>query len=127
MTTHLRRVMLFSLLCLTTFATSVSAESDWVLWVSSETEPWLPTFKFYSLAECEQGLRGWIKDNEGFWGKGDPGQRRSGNEGGYGLWSPVANGHAWGVVEDNKTGARRRVELLCLPDTAVPRESRGTP
>jgi hypothetical protein len=98
-----------------------SAEGPWMLWVSSEIEPWFAIQTFPDFSACENGIKHWIEANEGFWGKGDPSQRRSREDGGYGLWSPVIGGHAWGVVEDNKDGAKRRVELQCLPDTVNPR------
>lgn len=113
--------LILAILLLAWLAASASTEDAWVLWVSSEKESWLPTFKFHTLPACEEGIRFWISSNEGFWGQGDASRRRSREEGGYGLWSPVAGGRAWGIVANNKTGARERVELLCLPEAGVPR------
>jgi hypothetical protein len=109
------------LCCLVTVVDCAHAADKWRLWVTSETEPWIPLQPFRDLTECEGGIRDWIDSSEGFWGKGNVLARRPREEGGYGLWSPIVDGRAWGIVEDNRDGAKRRVELLCLPDTAIPK------
>jgi hypothetical protein len=61
MTTRLRRVVLFSLLCLTTFATSAAAARAWVLWKQPATlkggdDGWELWAAYPALTSCTQAL-----------------------------------------------------------------------
>jgi len=58
MTLNLRRAIVLSLLCLTAFTTTVSAECAWVLWFTSGRTSAItsPSEAFATKKECEQAM-----------------------------------------------------------------------
>ena len=116
-TTRSRRAMVISLLCLTTFATSVHAECAWVLWSETIPEPadWRLLNAFGSEPTCRLALKKRIEANREAW---------SGNQGvEFG-----ASENGFYVVRRNQARdieSSTLVNLYCLPDTVDPRGPKG--